>query len=167
MRRALRRFRQVLGTVTLVVSSALVAAVFVVILAQIFSRYVVRDPIDGTDELARFSFVWLTFIAAAAVAATQAGHIAAEAFLRGKSNSRIPIMNLITRGVVLICCSIIAYATYGTALLSSSQVSTSLGIPMPWLYMAPTIGMLIIAIHQVLRPLRTVEVEDQEWERRG
>ena len=56
-------------------------AVMVVTLAiQVFFRFVVRDPPPWTEELARYVFVWITFVGAA-VAYRRGTHIVVDTIL--------------------------------------------------------------------------------------
>ncbi|MGC0252477.1 TRAP transporter small permease [Pseudactinotalea sp. Z1748] len=152
MKRALGRLSTALGTVSLAASAALTAGIFLVVLAQVFSRYVVGSPIDGTDEFARFLFVWATFVGAGAVAATQVGHISTDMLKTRIPPSALPIYQVVHRTLVLVAAAVVAYATYRTVQLTGSQTSASLGVSMRWLYLAPLVGFLLVAVHQVINP---------------
>jgi TRAP-type C4-dicarboxylate transport system permease small subunit len=56
------------------VIAALFAGILIVVTAQVASRYVFRDPLDWTEELARYLFTWMIFIGAA-LAVKEATHI--------------------------------------------------------------------------------------------
>jgi len=43
----------------------LLAAMFVVVCLQIFSRFVIQSPIPWTEEVGRYLFVWASFLGAA------------------------------------------------------------------------------------------------------
>jgi TRAP-type C4-dicarboxylate transport system permease small subunit len=49
------------------VSAALVVALFALVLAQVVSRYLFGKPLVWSEELARFSLIWLTFVGSAFV----------------------------------------------------------------------------------------------------
>ncbi|UFU06601.1 TRAP transporter small permease [Ruania halotolerans] len=164
MRNVVRLVRRSLAVTSLSVAGALVAGVFVVVIAQVFSRFVLGSPLDGTDELARLIFVWLTFVGAGSIAATQAGHIAASALTRKRGGLPAPMVVVVQRAMVFLACLVITYATAGTVKLSALQVSTSLGVSMSWLYLAPLIGMGLIAIHQLINPIRAEDEESGEPE---
>jgi TRAP-type C4-dicarboxylate transport system permease small subunit len=45
----------------------LTATFFVCVLLQVFVRYVLEQPLPWTDEVARYCFVWASFLAAAVI----------------------------------------------------------------------------------------------------
>ena len=52
-----------------VVAVALFAALFLTVLLQVFTRYVLGTPLTWTEEIARYLLIWTTFVAAAYVSA--------------------------------------------------------------------------------------------------
>jgi TRAP-type C4-dicarboxylate transport system permease small subunit len=54
----------------LMLAGALTALFFVLISAQVVSRYVFDISITSSDELSRYAFIWATILGAAAVTAS-------------------------------------------------------------------------------------------------
>ncbi len=65
-----------------VIALMLFAAIFVVVLLQVFFRYVLNSPLIWTEELARYLFVWLCFVGW--VIAGRGGHHIAIGLLRDR-----------------------------------------------------------------------------------
>ena len=64
-----------------VISVALFALLVLIVVWQVFSRQILQNPASWTEELARFTFVWLGFFAATLVFAER-GHIAVDFLVR-------------------------------------------------------------------------------------
>ena len=56
------RFERALDRVLALLAISLFLAVFAVVLAQVFFRYVLNEPLIWSEELARYLFVWLCFL---------------------------------------------------------------------------------------------------------
>lgn len=86
------------GTLRLVeeaVPSLAVFVMLVVILYQVFMRYVLSRPPIWADELARYLYIWMVFLGAALVS-RRGTHIAMEylpARLRGRSRSLVLLVH--------------------------------------------------------------------------
>ena len=63
-------FRKALDTFLAWAVYMLTTLLLIVMSAQVLWRYVFNDPIYWSEELARYLFVWLTFLAAAWRSAT-------------------------------------------------------------------------------------------------
>lgn len=57
------RIKKTLEKLDLILMSLAVVVVFVVLLAQVFLRYVFNSPLIWSEELARYTFVWFTMLA--------------------------------------------------------------------------------------------------------
>ena len=60
-----------LGAIVESVAAVLLAVVVVIVLVQVFGRYILRISLSWPEELARYVLVWLTFFGVAAAAATR------------------------------------------------------------------------------------------------
>jgi TRAP-type C4-dicarboxylate transport system permease small subunit len=58
---------RIFKTIWLVVVLISITGIFMLLLVQIFSRYVINVPVLGTDEIAMLLFIWVVFIGAIAV----------------------------------------------------------------------------------------------------
>jgi TRAP-type transport system small permease protein len=64
------RFEAFASRFVLMLAGALTALFFVLISAQVVSRYVFGISISSSDELSRYAFIWATILGAAAVTAS-------------------------------------------------------------------------------------------------
>lgn len=129
----------------------LMGAIVLTIVWQVVSRYIFNSPSEFTDELSRYLLIWVGILGAAYVTGTQ-GHIAIEFFMQKFFPSRlkqneyfIQISILLFAITVLIIGGVrLVYIT-----LSLGQISSSLQIPLGYVYLVLPIGGLIIAFYSL------------------
>lgn len=145
----LRRAVSVVTAVEMSLAAAATVVIFILVLLQAGQRYL---PVDGwtwTGELARYSLVWLTFVAAG-VLVTRDGHIAL------KLVDSIP-NPLVVRGIQVLALLVVAATGAGLAyecwslITSQSSLTTpSLGMPIPVVYALPLLGFVSTCVRAVL-----------------
>lgn len=115
-----------------------------VVFLQVVARYVFQAPPFWTEQLARFSLIWLTFIVAVVVHAERS-HIRVDALpmlLRGRARTLIEIAISL---VVLVVLVVITKAGFDIAMIGT-QVAPALGISIRVFYMALPIGTAAMAL---------------------
>ncbi|NJP36069.1 TRAP transporter small permease [Alkalicoccus luteus] len=124
------------------------SSIMIIIIAlQVFMRYVIGDSLAWSEELARFSFIWLVYIGISYGIKKQR-HIKVDVMLivfkhRGKIILNM-ISNLIFLGFAVV---VIYYGTdIATRILELGQRSPGLGVPMGLVYMATPVGMGLTVI---------------------
>jgi TRAP-type C4-dicarboxylate transport system permease small subunit len=119
----------------------------VVLILQVFMRFVLRDPLSWPEEFSRYLLIWTAFIGSS-LAVKEARFI------------NIDILPLMATGVVrkalhlvmhlgfLVFCGLAIYFSYDFILriASSGQVSPAMGIPMWIVYMAAPVGLGLAAL---------------------
>ncbi len=133
------------------VSIALLMGIMVVnVTWQVFSRYVLGDPSSFTDELARYSMIWLGLLGAAYVSGKN-GHLAIDilsAKLQGKS---LKYLQLFIHGLVIFFgISVLIWGGGNLVFISQllQQKSATLQVPLSWIYgVVPISGVLVVFYH--------------------
>jgi TRAP-type C4-dicarboxylate transport system permease small subunit len=116
---------------------------------------VIKKPAAWTEETARYSFIWMTFLGSSLVAKTKK-HIRVdmlESSLKGKLKTALNLFGQ----VVFLLFAVITTAigvNMCIVLLSRSQYSPALKIPMQYIYAALPIGMGLMSI-RIIRNLFT------------
>lgn len=117
---------------------------------QVFSRYILGNPSSFTDELARYSMIWLGLLGAAYVSGKN-GHLAIDiltAKLQGKS---LKYLQLIIHGLVIFfCLDVIVWGGGNLVFISQllQQKSATLQVPLSWIYgVVPISGLLVVFYH--------------------
>lgn len=127
-------------------SCALLALLFVLLMIQVVSRYVFSSPLPWTEEAARYAMVWLVFLAAAYMSATD-GHITITLLDRVLPNALVRWVKIISRLIVLSACLWMlpdGWKFVDRMFIISSPAAS---IPMGLVYLAALVGLTLIALH--------------------
>lgn len=119
-------------------------AITVAAFLQVFSRFVLGKAFIWTDEFCRYGLVWLTF-SAAALGFGRHAHIAIDVFVSMFPKSVQKVVGIIHS--MLICLMGLFLLVFGAklALVTMSQVSPALRIPMGCIYAAlPFFGIVTL-----------------------
>lgn len=148
----------------------MLAVMTVLIFVQVVSRYVFNSSITWTEELARYMFVWLSWIGIS-LAAREGQHITIDAvtnlFVGKKIYNYINILaNIIVIGICLVMLVEGVKITQKMYLIKS--VSPMLKIPMGVCYLSVVVGcglMVLRTVGQIavwIRRLRSGVYSDEE-----
>lgn len=147
-----------LGVVLQAMSVALLASYFVLVLLQVFFRYVVNDSLFWAEELVRGLMVWGVMVSSALVAASR-GHI------------RLEVLELMLppggRRVVLWLCDALSISFSILLLIAAIELmerswfqqSPLLEIPKWSVYMALAVGPVLEALMTLLTWNRRLDTE--------
>lgn len=129
-----------------VIGVLLLAVVLGLMFTQVVARYVFAAPLFWSDELARFSYVWMSYIAAVALMARRS-HIRIDlidGFLgtRGRLFVRI-VADLIVIGT----CVFIVLGSWNWLMTTIRPRSPALGMPLIWLYGVVWFAFAAMALH--------------------
>jgi TRAP-type transport system small permease protein len=126
-----------------VVIASLMAAIALLTLAQVFWRYGLQSPLQWSEEVARYCFVWVTFLGAAALMRMREGHPAIDTLYLHVGPRMQRVMDITSRLAVIAASLAIAVGGFRMVQLQWQQLSPSLEIPMAWIYAAMGVGPLI------------------------
>ena len=118
---------------------------------QVFTRYILRDPSDWTEELATFLMIWVGLLGAS-VALNRGAHLGIDYFTLKLS----PRQRLWTELFVFFCIalfSLLVLVIGGVRLVSitlqNNQVSPALGLKMGHVYLALPISGFFLVLYSV------------------
>lgn len=118
---------------------------FVIMLLQVLSRYVLKIGMPWTDEAARFLFLWSTFLGAA-IAQRSNSHIRVSILtdrLRGKVKQIFVIaassIEAVVSIIIVIGTILMMKKTYGI-------LASSIPIGYSWIYLSLALGVSIIVV---------------------
>lgn len=112
---------------------ALISAMVIVCLGQVIWRYAFNDPLIWSEELARYLFVWVGYLAAW-FAWTKRAHIALDAVTYLGLPGLERACGRLVEAIVLVYCGVTLYACIGFLRLTSNQPSAVLEVPMSLIY---------------------------------
>lgn len=142
--------RKVLNQLLGGICSLLLAAMVCVACWQVISRYIVGVPSTATEELLRFSLVWLSMLGMAYVAGKNQ-HISLT-ILVDKVSPAVRRWWMIVLQLTFAAFSIWVLIIGGLKISSISmlQISPALGIPMGKIYYALPVAGLLIILYSVM-----------------
>lgn len=119
----------------------LMSAMVLVVLWQVATRYVLRDPSSVTEELARFGLTWLGLLGASYGFGRRA-HLAIDLVPHGRKLERIVAVVVAAFAVLVL---VVGGSTLVSKTLALGQTSAALQFQRGYVYLAlPLSGVLIL-----------------------
>jgi TRAP-type C4-dicarboxylate transport system permease small subunit len=139
------RLAEALARFTEGVSALLLAAVVLINVAQVVFRYLVGAPLGWTEEVMRYSVVWLTFLASTA-ALYRGEHMVIDVL----GNILPPVARRVVYILALLAivtfCWILIWEGFPLAWRNAAQTSPSARIPMIVPYVSVAVGSVLMLI---------------------
>ncbi len=127
------------------------AVMTILVFVQVVMRYVFSNSLSWSEELARFIFMWVSWIGAS-YAVKERTHFRVEMFadmMKGEKRKRFELVILI---VWFIFCVFMAFI--GTRLIiflmETGQISAAMEIPMSWVYASVPVGCGLMALRLIV-----------------
>lgn len=121
-----------------------------VVFLQVLFRFVLGSPLAWTEELARYSLIWLTFLGAAYAMSLKA-HIGMEVFVNLFRTPGKKALYIVASIASLMFFLLMVVEGYSLAMQGMSQSSPVLRIPMGAIYMIIPISGAILIINLAAR----------------
>lgn len=142
-------FEQALMRLNRAALMLLLAAMAIIIFANVVLRYTTSASIEWAEEVARYLMVWLTFLGAGPVL-RYGGHIAVD----NLQDSLSPVAARAIRVVI----AALLFGFFGFMVWfgvlyverAQFQMTPTTQIPMSWIYAAMPVGGLLLALHFAL-----------------
>jgi len=117
---------------------------------QVVSRYILNNPSTATEELTLISFVWMALFAAAYVFGKR-DHMKMS-FILDKLSERNQLAFKVFAEVVVLAFAMLVLVFGGIKIsgLSMAQTSSSLEIPMGYIYFALPLSGMITSIYNII-----------------
>ncbi|TNH08466.1 TRAP transporter small permease [Testudinibacter sp. TR-2022] len=133
--------------------SIVVMALLVICVSwQVFSRYVLQTPSTVTDEIARFSMIWVGLLGAAYTVGVQR-HLSIDLFTHNLSGKKKQLSNIVINiFIFLFALSVMVYGggTLVSKVYASGQISPSMQLPMAYVYIALPLSGILMMFYSLL-----------------
>lgn len=151
-----QRIRSVFSRVLLWSTVALLVIMTALVLYQVFTRYVLSSPVAFTEELVRYSLIWVSFIAGT-YAFLGRQHMALT-LLRDRFPARSRRVLIIGIDVLILVLAVLVLGVGGAFLAwgSRGDISALLGISRGLVYLIVPLAGAGISLAQVLNIVDTV-----------
>ena len=125
-----------------VLAVILMSAATLIIVIQVIMRYLFKNSLSWSEEMARYLFVWMTFIS------ISYGIKKIEAALSLFPKSIRPLVVIIGDIFSLVWCVFVTVVGFNLIgkVVRSGQISPALSVPMWLIYLAPCIGYALSTI---------------------
>ena len=127
----------------------LLAAMSVIVFANVSLRYLTNFSIPWAEEVARYMMVWMTFIGAG-LTLRYGGHVAIGNLMDALS----PRAQRMLRAIIVVCLLaffvVMIWIGYGYAMRMRFQLTPATRIPFSYIYAAIPVGFALLAVHLLL-----------------
>ena len=117
---------------------------------QVIARFILQNSVAWTEETAKYSFIWMTFIGAA-VASKKNLHVRVdilEHLVKGRARKYLGIICKVIFMVFTVIAAAVGIVVC-QGLIRQPQSSPVLGLPMVWVYAALPVGMGLTTLRQL------------------
>lgn len=125
---------------------ALVLAMSGIVFLQVVFRYVLAQPLQWSEELARYMFVWTTLLGAA-LGVRNSVHFGVDFFVRMLPAGGVRLFTLLTYLVMLIVIAVLLVHGFILVQKTAAQRSPAMEISMAWAYACVPGGAALMLIH--------------------
>lgn len=146
----MKQLRNIIDKVMRSLCAVAMAALTLLVIWQVFTRYILNHPSTWSEELAAYMFAWVTVFGAAYVFGKREHMnipVIVERFSSVNQNSLqilAEVLNLIFALTVMV------YGGFEITQLTMGQLSSSLPLQMGYFYMCIPISGIFIALYSVL-----------------
>lgn len=149
---ALFRLKQPIDRVLEATLVLLFFTLFVCVIIQVFTRYVLNDPAIFTEEASRFAIIWLSLLGTA-YACGRLEHMAYTMLPEKLSGTKL-LAHMRSVAIIVLSFGITVMVYGGGKLvlraLQFNQLSATLALPMGYVYLCIPISGLLIVFYQTL-----------------
>lgn len=118
------------------------------VVLQVASRYIFNRPTSWSEELARYLFVWITFLGAAVVIRKRR-HVDVSVLTDRLPPQAARVVYLVADLAVLFLLGALTWAGAGLAAMAHRQLSAAMDLPMSFAYAAMPVGTGLMFIFLV------------------
>ncbi|PJG84244.1 TRAP transporter small permease [Conservatibacter flavescens] len=137
---------KILETLVVIILAIMSTLVFL----NVVLRYGFNSSISVTEEVARYLFVWLSFLGAI-LAFNENQHVSVNVLVDKLSPLKRRVLRLITDGLMLFCCYLVFDGSMTQFQLNWDNIAPISGIPTGITFLASVIASAAIGLLLVLR----------------
>jgi TRAP-type C4-dicarboxylate transport system permease small subunit len=137
--------RQVLYRLERLAGGALLTVLSLTIFAQVLFRFLFNFPLAWSEELSRYSFIWLIMVVAP-ICVREGANISMDMLVSRLPAGLARACEVI--GFALVLALLVALAIWGSMILGvvGAQRSPALGVSMAWVYAAVPVGASLMIV---------------------
>ncbi|MBS3967780.1 MAG: TRAP transporter small permease [Truepera sp.] len=140
----------------------ILAVLVAVVLANVIGRYFFGFALTWADEMARFLFVWLTFLGAT-VGLARGAHIGMDIVVQALPPRGARALQTLALLLIMIFLSVWGWYSIELVQRSMALRTPAMGLPLGYIYAIAPISaglMLLVCLYQFVRTLRGQKAQD-------
>ncbi|MBN6067104.1 TRAP transporter small permease [Aggregatibacter actinomycetemcomitans] len=141
----MKSFAMFIGKVIEVTVVLILSAMSILVFLNVVLRYGFNSSINVTEEVSRYMFVWLTFLAAV-LAFNENQHVSVTMLTDKLSAAGRNILGIFTDIAILFCCYLIIDGSWIQFRLNLTNIAPISGLPQGITYLASVIAGVFIAV---------------------
>lgn len=164
--KGLQKVNEAVDKVYMLVAAGLFVILIVASATQVFTRYVLNASLIGTEEVARYCFIWMSLLGGS-IAVGRWSHTAITVVYDLLPDVPKKLTYCIQNVLVIVLAVIFISGGITMMGVSANQTTPTLGLPKALVYLAvPTagIGMLLHSVEHILNTLRGLLKENGKEE---
>lgn len=130
------------------VCGALLVVIALLMSVQVFTRYVLEQPLTWSDEIISLAFTWLCFLGAA-VALKHRGHIGLTFLVEQCPPAPRRVWIAAIGLVVSAFLAVLVHAGWKMTALVHDQLSAALELPMSYFYAALPVSAVLMIVYEL------------------
>lgn len=133
-----------------------VGIITILVLAQVFFRYVLEQPLTGSEELTRYFLIWLVLLSFALLVRKD-GNISVTYFQERFSEGVQKVLRITVHILVAFFCVILIFFGYDLAMKAMIQITPATGLRMGYVDLViPLAGViaLLFTIENIIREIK-------------
>jgi TRAP-type C4-dicarboxylate transport system permease small subunit len=131
-----------------------------VVFLQVIMRYVFSNSLSWSEEFARFSFLWISWVGAS-YAVKEGSHFRVEMFVNKMKGDVRRFFELFVLMAWFLFCFFLTW--YGTKLViflaDTGQTSAAMQIPMSWPYASVPVGCGLMCLRLIMEMRKVIKGE--------
>ncbi|QQK75735.1 TRAP transporter small permease [Salicibibacter cibarius] len=145
------------------VTSFFIALLAILVIIQVFSRFVINFPFIWSEEVARYAMVYVVFLGSA-LATRYNQHIAIDFLLQIVSEKKQNKLKIIITWVSILFFALLCYQGAILTVTVWEQTSPTTGLSMSWAYAAIPLGagMMLLNALALLSEMKVSGIDEQE-----
>ncbi|PUU91749.1 MULTISPECIES: TRAP transporter small permease [Halanaerobium] len=146
----LEDFGDWLGKITLFVVIILTGILVITVLTGVFFRYIIRDSLSWTEELARYLMIWAALLAVS-VGIKDKEHVGIQLLIKQFPPRITKLITFIVYIITIVFLGVLTFKGYQVADRAKSQLSLALNISMYWPLMSIPVSGALAIIQQLIQ----------------
>lgn len=137
------KIRKILNAIMAVLSGVSFAAMVLLVVWQVFTRYIIKNPSTWSEELVSYLFAWMALFGAS-LAVSERGHMNIPVLVDKFKPGAKKFFALFAEVIIFVFSAVVlVWGGYAISELAMGQMTSSLGVPVGVFYFAlPISGIL-------------------------